>query len=276
MTAPGWRLISASSVGTSHLGLGTPCQDHGRCQVLHDSQGEAILVVAVSDGAGSAKHAEIGSEIACATAMACAEGFLGQGLGARDINVETGRAWVAAIQAMLEARAAADEQTIRDYACTLLVAVVGAQEAAFMQIGDGAIVVPADEAGGWRWVHWPQRGEFVNTTHFVTEKDAPDRLAFVRHEGPLDEVAVFTDGIEPLVLHYATQTVHAPFFDQMFPPVRSVVAEGLDERLSAALGKYLASPVICDRTDDDKTLVLASRRAPEARTLLDAEQAAQP
>ena len=37
-------------------------------------------------------------------------------------------------------------------------------------------------------------------------------------------------------------------------------ASGVDAELSQALGGYLSSAPVNDRTDDDKTLVLASRR----------------
>ncbi len=77
----------------------------------------------------------------------------------------------------------------------------------------------------------------------------------------MDEVAVFTDGIESLVLHYATQSVHAPFFDQIFQPVRSLSEGGFNPVMSERLDAYLSSALICDRTDDDKTLLLASRLA---------------
>lgn len=79
---------------------------------------------------------------------------------------------------------------------------------------------------------------------------------------PIDEVALFTDGIESLVLHYASKTVHNRFFDNMFAPVRALEKEGMDADLSKELEKYLASPAVCERTDDDKTLILAKRRPP--------------
>jgi hypothetical protein len=46
----------------------------------------------------------------------------------------------------------------------------------------------------------------------------------------------------------------------MFPPIRKSQASGVDAELSQALDKYLSSPTINSRTDDDKTLILASRR----------------
>jgi hypothetical protein len=45
----------------------------------------------------------------------------------------------------------------------------------------------------------------------------------------------------------------------MIQPVRKTKAIGLDQELSEGLRRYLASPAICERTDDDKTLVLATR-----------------
>jgi hypothetical protein len=63
------------------------------------------------------------------------------------------------------------------------------------------------------------------------------------------------------VLHQATQSVHSPFFDKIFAPVRALDGPGYSEELSSKLETYLSSPLICERTDDDKTLLLASRLA---------------
>ena len=71
---------------------------------------------------------------------------------------------------------------------------------------------------------------------------------------------MFTDGIENLVLRKADHAVHAPFFESMFRSVRRSKASGTDDLLCRELGKYLSVPPIIERTDDDKTLILASRR----------------
>lgn len=139
------------------------------------------------------------------------------------------------------------------------VAIVGDNSNAFVQVGDGAIVVSEGADDGWAWVFWPQHGEFANTTNFVVSPNSIDVMEFASTPHRIDEVAVFSDGIENLVLHAASRTVHAPFFDAMFPPVRQHLP-GFAVDLSLGLEKYLLSPRICDRTDDDKTLVLATRR----------------
>jgi hypothetical protein len=61
------------------------------------------------------------------------------------------------------------------------------------------------------------------------------------------------------VLQYSTNTVHSPWFNQMLPPVRGLAQPGFDEALSKKLAMYLSSEAVCARTDDDKTLLLASR-----------------
>ncbi len=263
MTSGGWRIAAASAIGTSHVKQGTVCQDSHICRRFQDRDGGQVLVLVASDGAGSASRSDEGSLCACQTIAEAVEVFLAHDNAVGDVDQDEVRQWIEMVQQAIAFKAEGAGATPRDFACTLLVAIVGETESAFVQIGDGAIVI-TDEAGEWGWVHWPQRGDYANTTFFVTEPNAADRIAFDLIRAPVQDVAIFTDGIEPLVLQYASKTVHAPFFDQMIAPVRASKANGVDAVLSSGLEKYLASSRICDRTDDDKTLVLASRRAETA------------
>ena len=53
---------------------------------------------------------------------------------------------------------------------------------AFLEIGDGAIVILDD--GVLRPVFWPQSGEYLNTTYFVTDSDFDNDVAIdVLHKG---------------------------------------------------------------------------------------------
>jgi len=45
----------------------------------------------------------------------------------------------------------------------------------------------------------------------------------------------------------------------MIQPVRKAESIGLDRELSKGLRRYLAFRATCERTDDDKTLVLETR-----------------
>ena len=151
----------------------------------------------------------------------------------------------------------------RDYSCTLLAALVGSTHAAFVQIGDGAIVVSHGEEDGWSFVFWPQHGEYVNTTNFIQSPDLDNLMDFEVAPRRPCEFAVFSDGIENFVLHKAEPAVHQGFFRDMMRPVRASAATGIDEKLCDGLRRYLMSAAICERTDDDKTLILATRAGEE-------------
>ncbi len=257
---PAWRAAAASVAGTSHVRAGIGCQDAATVRLFRDTAGHDVLTAVVSDGAGSASRAETGSRLTCATVADAVEDFLRGGGAVADIDLVKVRSWLAMVKEVIGARAEHEGAVPRDYACTLIAAVIGDNACAVFQIGDGAAVVP--DAEGWCWIHWPQHGEYTNTTFFVTDDCVMENLAFDLCSVRVNEIALFTDGIENLVLQKATKSVFAGFFDGMMPAVRALEAPGLDAALSGDLEKYLQSPAVCDRTDDDKTLVLATRSQP--------------
>ena len=254
-----WRIASASAIGTSHIDSGTPCQDSATHELLATDTGE-ILIIVVADGAGSAASAERGSALVAQTITKLLRDYFNGGGTVDAISREKAVTWLQATADVLTQAAFNAGQKVHDFSSTLLVAIAAENSNVFIQIGDGAIVVSEGADEGWAWVFWPQHGEFANTTNFVVSPNATELMEFASTRQRIDEVAIFSDGIENLVLHTASRTVHAPFFDAMFPPVRQH-APGFAVELSKGLEKYLLSPRICDRTDDDKTLILATRRA---------------
>jgi len=263
MTPGPWRLAAASALGTSHEKLGTPCQDAHACEALLSATGETLLVAVVADGAGSAVRSGDGAQLACALMLEEARALGG---GIAGLSRELVCDWLARFQAEIGVRAAAEGLAPRDFACTLLVALVGEERAAFFQIGDGAMVVsdrdgdgdPSGE-GGYAWVFWPDNGEYENLTYFATDPQAADHLRFDTADRAVDEIALFSDGLQRLALHYQTRTAHPPFFRSLFAAVRAADGEAA-ESLSGRLAAYLSSPPVNERTDDDKTLILATRR----------------
>lgn len=247
-----WRFAAAKATGTSHLRAGLPCQDRFACAVLSDG----TLVAAVADGAGSAAAGELGAEIAVGTLVSHLRHALEA--GRPDLELVLREAAAQAREA-IAAEALRREETPRTLASTLLAVVVTPDGGGALQIGDGLIVV-SDGGAGWSWVFWPQRGEYANTTYFLTDDDALGRIQIETFPGSVTDVALMSDGLEPLALHYASRTVHDPFFHGMFQPL--LHAEGTAEigPVSTALEQFLASERIGSRTDDDVSLVLATRR----------------
>lgn len=261
MAPRAWRIAAASAIGTSHVATGLPCQDHAQCTVI-DTEDGSTLVAIVCDGAGSAAHSDVGAWHAATTFAELVDLHFEEGGTIADLTRDKACEWVRRVGDALETRARESSHAVRDYACTLLAAIVGPRDAAFLQVGDGAMVVSHGEEDGWSYVFWPQHGEYANTTNFVVSANVADVVEFEVAPRRIDEIAMFSDGIENLVLHQASKSVHGPFFDQMMPPVRRAPDPGMDRKLSDGLGTYLGSPRINERTDDDKSLILASRRAP--------------
>ncbi len=80
-------------------------------------------------------------------------------------------------------------------------------------------------------------------------------------EKPVDVLALFSDGIERMVLDMAAQEPSQRFFNFIVQPIiGSTVTAGKDVQLSGHLKDYLGGEQVNGRTDDDKTLVLAAFR----------------
>jgi Protein phosphatase 2C len=257
-----WRVAHTSVIGTSHEKTGLPCQDAGCCRIVSDPEGRHVLLAVACDGAGSASRSLDGATLAVNRFLKeFSEATSHSGLDG--ITREFVEDWLSRLRAEIRDRAEVADLSPREFACTLLGAVVGQDRAAFFQIGDGAIVVSnRAEADDYGWIFWPQHGEFANQTNFVTQDDALEVLEFELGERSVDEVAIFTDGIERLVLDLQEKTAHAPFFRTLFGWVAKTKPAAVNEEIptSEVMGRYLGSKQINDRTDDDKTLILASRR----------------
>ena len=259
-----WRYAFASVVGTSHTRGALPCQDASECRLLYTEAGEPVLVALVADGAGSASHSAEGARLACALLLGEIATLLDTGGAIEAITRDFVVAWLTHFQHAIAERAEAQGCAAREFACTLLAAVVGEGCGVFFQVGDGAIVVAdRDAPDEYGWIFWPQRGEYENVTMFITDPRAAEHLEHEFGAGRYAELALFTDGLQRLALHFASTSVHNPFFRPIFPPLRAQSPGHLPD-LSAALGRFLDSPAVNGRTDDDKTLVLATRRPAEA------------
>ena len=251
-----WRTAYASVLGTSHLKTGSPCQDAGGCIVVPAADGGEVLIAAVADGAGTAKRSEAGASLAVSR-------FLHDFAETDPASIDRPFVvqWIGSVQSEIATMAADEGNQVRDYACTLLGAVVAGSGAVYFQIGDGAIVVGGGEVGEYDWVFWPQHGEYANVTNFLTQEQAAETLEF-ETGGPVREIALFSDGIERLVLNFSARAVHSPSFRPIFKWLAGM-EPGSKQQPAEALINYLGSDHVNKRTDDDKTLVMATRADPE-------------
>lgn len=248
-----WKVLAKSVQGSSHKRVDSVCQD--ACQVADYLKEEsAILVLTASDGAGSAEHSDVGSQLACQVVHRIVNERLQQSPELFAVSRDDAIGWYEQVRSELQQEADARAVPVRQLACTLLIAVVTDSGAAFCQVGDGAIVIRDQE--GLRPVFWPQSGEYANTTNFVTSCRLEQDLMFEWHEGAIEELSLFTDGLQSLALNYATKQAHQPFFTPLLETLRK---HPNPEELLGPMQAFLESKNVTDRTDDDLTLILATR-----------------
>ncbi len=263
-----WRVIGASVPGTSHLRSGRGCDDAHDMRLLDGG----LLLLAAADGAGSAAYSAAGAATAVRTALDTAELLLkGQMQPGQEDQ------WLSVLRMLLQSaheavhqlvlekiavpQATSEEQpqpyqldgkrTIRDFATTLLVAIITPDWIATVQVGDGAIVIQQAD-GGFISLTPRSRNEYVNETDFITDEGYLSSADFtVLPRWRMQGIALLTDGLQIVAMKMPQNIPSAPFFTPLFRVIAGSTAT------EDALCRFLASERICARTDDDKTLVLA-------------------
>lgn len=170
--------------------------------------------------------------------------------------------WAAVLRgAFLQARerlceaAEEDGAALRDYGTTLIAVVIAEGWLSVGHLGDGALVAILDDATP-ETISGPQRGEYANEVTPLTSLDALEVARFTVRQGSVKALAMLTDGLQNLCINAATGRPHGPFFAPFFD---AVLQEVDTTEASRELADFLASPAICSRTDDDKTLVVIGR-----------------
>jgi Protein phosphatase 2C len=248
-----WNYLNVSVKGASHETKNIPCQDNNWCSIIEDINGSKILVSVVSDGAGSALKAEIGSAETCNKFSAHLINCLENGTPLSDFTKDFFKNWITEFQNELAEKATSEESTIRDYASTFLASIISDSVSYFIQIGDGAIIIKGED-GEYSYMFAPQQGQYANQTFFITDEKATERMQFERIEKPIEQIAIFSDGIQNLILDIQNHTVNQDFFSEWFNWLSQVEDQNMGNTL---LAEYLNSEKINERTDDDKTLILA-------------------
>lgn len=247
-----WRWAAASEIGTAHLRLGTRKQDAMAC--FSTGADRALLCAIVCDGAGSAEYGGEGASVVCRTMTEATRAYFN--LRSTKPDDETIWTWIDLARDRLATAAQGRGKVRRDFASTLVMFIAGHDEVLIIHVGDGAVV--ARRAGeGWSTLSPPENGEYASTTFFLTDDPLP-RLRIQRFSEAFTAFAIFTDGIENFVLDYRSAEPHAPFFEPMLRPLDRVDEGGRHAKLSDALADFLSGPRVCEKTDDDKTLILIS------------------
>jgi hypothetical protein len=250
--AGGWQLAAAQQRGTSHETTGEVCQDAYSLAMLSPD----VLVIAIADGAGSAKYAEAGASLAASAGVGqlCARlaeaGAAPDETSLKDILYEG----LVAARNAVEAEAAARAVSAHELATTLILVIARPELIAVAQVGDGATVI-ANQTGKIIGLTLPPAGEYINETTFITSAEALRTAQTTVWHGRAARLAAFSDGLQLLCLKWPECLPHEAFFSPLFHFIGTTADES---QAVHELVRFLSSERIKDLTDDDLTLVLAS------------------
>lgn len=269
-------VVAGSVRGTGHDEEGGSCED----AYAYDTLQSGGIAFAVADGAGSASHAATGAKVS----TECVVNALVD--GARRRSGAHGKrkplekkTWKELLKwALFRARISLDllartwETDKSAFSATMLAGVLLEDgELVYAQVGDGGIVAKRPEVSDPKHsgqgssslvaVTEPQ-GKYANETIFLTSPEARELQQVGISKGPVESIAVFTDGLTHMALDLKSDGSPRDSFlgELMRSNARLVAQEGAD-KASAALRTYLSSSEIRNRTRDDVTLLTAIRHS---------------
>lgn len=246
-----WKYYFSSVKGTLHEKTGTPKQDN-LCVSTFEINNTQYIISAVADGAGSAKHSDESAKYICKFLNRKMSNWLKTNI-ITSFNKDLFCSWIRNFQQILNRYIRKKKlESIRDFATTILFAVLSDKGNVFIQLGDGAISI--GNATDFNCVFKPQKGEYTNTTHFITESQFDKYIMFKIVNENIERLAMHTDGIEMISL-INLESPSLSFFNPFFEYLNNEPA-GENKELSNDLTEFLTSDRVNKRTNDDKTLVI--------------------
>ena len=180
-------IVAASQRGRSHAHEGKPRDDHFQLHYCKDTE---WYIIAVADGAGSAKYSRYGSQLACETVVEYCKKALEESEEfekaiknysenneqLRDVRNYVyhilGNAALKAHNAIKNEAEGKEDVKVKDYATTLLLSICKRFEfgwaVASFWVGDGAMCVYDAEKHTAEMLGMPDEGEFAGQTRFLT------------------------------------------------------------------------------------------------------------
>ena len=247
----------ASRQGASHVKDGTPNQDSAVVRTPSLGRLGPVAIMAVSDGAGSARYSQFGSQAACAAGVASLARQLDRN---RAIAVKRHLLRSALQRAVRSARRSvvdtanrsAGAVNVNDYACTVMLALASERLVGVAHVGDGCVV--AGDGDEWSLLSEPDNGEFANETKFLTNPRNLPRIAVTSGSG-IRCVAAITDGLQDVALSLGT----APY-ERFWTPLYRALNRSSASTPDAVLETLLRKVGDAGKATDDCTIAVFIRK----------------
>ena len=241
-----WRHCGVAVQGKDHIAAGVVCQDN-----VAGASANGVHAAALSDGGGSRKFSQIGSEYATRAVTelltqkfddfyAIMERIEGGDPQAQNLLLHLRLEILDAVLAALRTQVTA-ERALPDFGCTLQFAAVKDGRYFAGHVGDGVMAALYQRGLSRRGevLSHPENGDGPNITFFVTDHNAKDHLRLIHGECPqLEGILMMSDGPEEM-LYSAADGMH-PNTQKLFDNFAGVPQEQYRLNLERFLSRTVA------------------------------------
>lgn len=241
-----WKSVCCEVQGTGHKKDCTPCQDK-----TFELAQNGVHVIALADGAGSAKLSHFGAErVVRAASEYILEHFQ------ECLNCDDGRKVKQNLLEMIRSNLAEEAQVrecgICDLSSTLLLAATNEDNFILAHIGDGVIgYLDGDKL---KVASMPDNGEFSNETIFVTSGEALSSMRLFKGElKNKDGFVLMSDGTEQSLYHKPSKTL-AGVIIKLMHRTCLIGSKTMKAQLEDAF-----TSVISKNTQDDCSIAILAR-----------------
>lgn len=241
-----WNTIQCAVQGKGHIKTETPCQDKTYSLFLN-----GVQVIALADGAGSAKLSHYGAETS--TKFICqelAENFDSYFFNEDGLYVK--QLLIKKILEQLTEKSNTLECELKDLASTLLVVAIKENNFIISHIGDG--VIGYLKNGELKIASQPENGEFINTTVFTTSKDVIMTIKLIKGTlGDINGFVLMSDGTEESLYNKKNKSL-ANVLKKIMESSFILDSQKLQEQL-----RYSFENIIREKTTDDCSIIILTK-----------------
>lgn len=242
-----WKAVNYEVCGRSHEKTSMPCQD----KTLYSISNE-VDIIALADGAGSAKLSHYGAE----TAIKAASEFISNNFDELISNEDGKQVKIEILNYLLDSlknKSIELSCDLKELASTLLIVAVKGDVFLISHIGDG--VIGYLKGNELKIASKPENGEFANTTTFVTSRDAVSAMKlFKGHSDNINGFVLMSDGTAES-LYCKRDSTLAPILIKMMH--RNVILN--HDKIFESI-KLSFDSVVVNNTQDDCSIAIMSRK----------------
>ncbi len=238
-----WSIIGTAVCGRGHERKNVPVQDK-----IYFQKGETT-VIALADGAGSARLSHFGAEKAVETVCRLLQNHFDQIFHTGDVT-NAQQFIMNEILLQLDALSSVHQEPVSEFASTLLAVAVKNNQVLVVHLGDGEI--GAIKNGEMKVLSTSDNGEYANATFFTTSANATKQLKLFKSSAGEQFSAFFlmSDGAAHSLFSKRDHKF-SPFIEKLAAQSKVHREEVLNRLLTESFEK-----LVKQRTNDDCSLIM--------------------